>query len=187
MHKKDYYLNLRKQYLPKKLKCIVIAESPPDSGKYFYDISGRIKEPLFSAFMKVLGINPNTNKEGLEIFQNKGFYLIDATYKQVNKYKNSKRNKMILDSFPDLLKDLKNLKAKKVPILLVKTNIFKLLSTRLTDNGFNILNDNFSIPFPSHSHQIKFYQLVSFLLIKNNIINNNGKKANKKRKNESDI
>ncbi len=44
---KEYYLKLRNKYLPESLKIIFILESPPASGKYFYNETGKTTEPLF--------------------------------------------------------------------------------------------------------------------------------------------
>ena len=48
---RDEYLDLRRQYQPENIKLVIIAESPPDSGLYFYDPAGAVSEPLFRAFM----------------------------------------------------------------------------------------------------------------------------------------
>jgi len=42
---KEYYLKLRNKYLPENLRIIFIAESPPASGRYFYDETGSTSEP----------------------------------------------------------------------------------------------------------------------------------------------
>lgn len=51
---RDNYLQLRNRYLPSKLNLLFILESPPVSGNYFYDETGKTTEPLFSTFMKFL-------------------------------------------------------------------------------------------------------------------------------------
>jgi hypothetical protein len=58
MFGRDYYLRLRKAYQPSSPKLVIIAESPPASGKYFYDSTGSPKEPLFAALMGQLGLSP---------------------------------------------------------------------------------------------------------------------------------
>jgi hypothetical protein len=59
------YLRMRERYLPEHPKIIFVLESPPKSGKYFYNPEGLISEPLFSAMMKgVLEIKPTTKDEG---------------------------------------------------------------------------------------------------------------------------
>ena len=59
---KDYYLRLRKRYLPSKLNLLFILESPPVSGKYFYDETGATTEPLFRGIMKLLNYKPTPIK-----------------------------------------------------------------------------------------------------------------------------
>jgi len=56
---KNYYLPLRNKYRPKKIKLLILAESPPVSGKYFYDETGKTSEPLFSALMKIIAYKLN--------------------------------------------------------------------------------------------------------------------------------
>ena len=58
---------------------------PPASGKYFYDPTGAITEPLFSAFMRHLRISPLTKERGLQELQRIGWMPVDATYEQVDK------------------------------------------------------------------------------------------------------
>jgi hypothetical protein len=79
------YLRFRERYLPEHRKIIFVLESPPKSGKYFYNPEGLISEPLFSAMMKdVLEIKPTTKDEGLREFATRGFLLLDTTYTPVN-------------------------------------------------------------------------------------------------------
>src|SRR5437763_6870777 len=61
---RDYYLRLRREYEPENIKLIIVGESPPASGKYFYDRTGSAKEPLFAAIMLQLGLSPGTKEIG---------------------------------------------------------------------------------------------------------------------------
>ena len=159
---KRYYLNLRNKYHPEELKLIFLLESPPVSGKYFYDETGKISEPLFSALMKLLNYNPDDKKDGLEFFKNKGYLIVDATYKQVNSLTGNERSTAILSDFNNLVDDLERICPKKeMPIILVKANICILLEERLTANGFNVINNGAIIPFPSHGHQNRFHSEAS--------------------------
>src|SRR5580692_7196933 len=85
MKQKEYYPELRRRYQPTPVKLAIIAESPPANGKYFYDPEGLISEWLFAALMRQLAFSPKTKHEGLEKFRQKGWILVDATYKPVNK------------------------------------------------------------------------------------------------------
>jgi hypothetical protein len=60
------YLRFRERYLPEHTKIIFVLESPPKSGKYFYNPEGLISEPLFSAIMKdALEVEPSNKNDGL--------------------------------------------------------------------------------------------------------------------------
>jgi hypothetical protein len=62
------YLRFRERYLPDHPKIIFVLESPPKSGKYFYNPEGLISEPLFSARMKdVIEIKPTTKGRGRDL------------------------------------------------------------------------------------------------------------------------
>ena len=74
--KRSEYLDLRRRYEPRSVKLVVIAESPPASGLYFYDPTGSPREPLFAALMKQLRLSPTTKEEGLREFQQSGSWLM---------------------------------------------------------------------------------------------------------------
>lgn len=87
---RNEYLALRHDYKPEHIKLVVIAESPPANGLYFYDASGSVVEPLFRAFMKLLGRTPKDKGEGLRAFREAAWILVDATYEPVNYNKKGK-------------------------------------------------------------------------------------------------
>lgn len=162
---KQYYLNLRNLHLPSQISTVFVLESPPVSGKYFYDESGKVTEPLFSAMMKLLDYVPATKKDGLEYFSSTEHVLVDATYEPVNTDKlnknESERNGVILDSYTDLVNDLWSLgDAKEIGVVLIKANICRLLESRLKSDGFNVLNNGVILPFPSTGHSKEFSEIV---------------------------
>ncbi len=155
--KKEYYLTLRNKYLPKCLKFVFILESPPASGKYFYDDQGSISEPLFSAMMKLLNFKPRNKRDGLDYFANTGHFLVDATYESVNKFSDTDRDKKILENYENLIADLENLSnPTQIEFILVKANVCRLLESRLSDKGFKVRNKGIVIPFPSTGQQSNF-------------------------------
>ena len=162
---RTYYLNLRNKYHPSVINLIFILESPPVSGKYFYDQTGKTTEPLFNAMMKLLGYSPADKKDGLEFFKEKGYLIIDATYKQVNKLKGKMRDVTILADYKNLISDLNSINPdKNIPIILVKANICKILEDRLLSDGFDIINKGTAIPFPSHGQQKRFHSTALEIL-----------------------
>jgi hypothetical protein len=155
----DHYLSLRSKFEPARVSFVIIAESPPVSGKYFYDPDGKVSEPLFSALMKQLGMQPTTKREGLAEFQRRGCILVDATYEPVNALDKRNRNLAIVRDYDALRDDLKRLldtRWKEIPIILVKANVCKLLELKLKAEGFNVLNKGRSVYFPSSGRQRDF-------------------------------
>ena len=156
--KKEYYFPLRNKYLPTNLSVVFILESPPISGKYFYDEAGSCGEPLFSAMMKLLNFNPKNKQEGLKYFSESGHLIVDATYEPVNALKGKTRDNTILENFENLVTDLESLgNIKQIKFILVKANICRLLESRLLSKGFNVQNNGIVVPFPSTGQQKKFF------------------------------
>ena len=154
---RDWYLSLRRRYQPIKIRLILVAESPPASGRYFYDPTGSVSEPLFKAFMQCLKIEPSTKEEGLRRFQSAGWILVDATYEAVNALDNSGRNTILLRDYPLLRDDLLALTPNRIaPLILIKANVCRLLEPRLTAEGFSVLNRGSAVYFPSHGRQNDF-------------------------------
>lgn len=163
---REDYLTLRRIYEPKRPKLIIVAESPPASGLYFYDPTGAVTEPLFAALMKQAGILAATKEAGLRAFQRKGWVLADATYEPVNELVEPARNKVIVRDYPLLKEDLETLmdSGRPTPLVLIKANVCRILEDRLTKDGFNVLNHGVVVPFPSTGHQHRFHEAFAAIL-----------------------
>jgi hypothetical protein len=156
------YLALRRSFEPESIRLAIIAESPPASGKYFYDPTGALSEPLFAALMKQLGFTPTTKESGLREFQQRGWVL---SYEPVNALSGAARDEIIVRDYPLLHDDLaKLLPDRSTPLVLVKRNVCELLEPKLTDDGFKVLNKGSFISFPSHGQQTKFHRQFSAIL-----------------------
>ena len=137
---------------------IIIAESPPASGRYFYDVEGAVTEPLFSALMKQLRLSPTIKERGLRAFQQLGWLLVDATYEPVNILSEANRQKIILRDYSLLRQDLSDIVGKNsTPLVLIKANICRLLGPRLVADGLTVINQGRHIYFPSHGRQPQFH------------------------------
>jgi hypothetical protein len=160
---RDRYISLRRHYQPKTTRLAIVAESPPTSGRYFYDKTGATTEPLFAAVMKQLRLQPATKAEGLHAFWQAGWILVDATYQPVNALDASGRNAVILRDYPLLRDDLNALSPERV--VLIKKNVCMLLEPKLLADGFHVLNAGRAIYFPSHGRQRDFeYQFAKIAL-----------------------
>lgn len=161
------FINLRNKYLPNKIVTVFVLESPPEGHGYFYDSKGKVSEVLFRAFMKLLKSTPSTKEEGLKKLKKNGWLLVNPIYKPVNKLPDKEADRLILSNYDNFKKDLLSLGVKKdTPIILVKSNILKLLETPLLRDGFNVINNSLLIPFPLHYHANTFSDRVNSLLEK---------------------
>lgn len=157
----NVFVEQRNHYRPKDIKLCFIFESPPAHGGYFYDSSGRVTELLFRSLMKTLfNRNFDSKDKGLSHFQKEGYYLANPIYTPVNKVSDKKADEMILENYDAFKKDLIAEGLKDVPLILVKSNVWRLLKDRLTEDGFNVLNREVMIPFPMHYHFESFKEKV---------------------------
>jgi len=166
MHaRRSEYLSLRSKFEPATVKLVIIAESPPVSGKYFYNPAGAVSEPLFAALMSQIGFTPTSKESGLREFQHSGWVLVDATYKPVNSLDDQERDRVIVRDYHLLRDDLAAmLPDRSIPIVLVKSNVCRLLEHKLTEDGFNVLNNGRVVYFPSTGRQKDFARQFSAIL-----------------------
>ena len=156
---RGYYMRLRRAYTPERLKLAIVAESPPASGKYFYDDKAKVSEPLFAALMQHVGFvddRPVTKVDGLRRFQQKGWLLVDATYEPVNELPDRQKADVIKRDYASLRHDLDGLGGPD--LILIKANICRLLEPLLVRDGFNVLNRGRVVYFPSNGRQPDFHR-----------------------------
>jgi len=82
---------------------VIVAESPPVSGLYFYYPLGKI-EPLFAALMSKLLLSVKPKKEGLIRYATEGLVVSGCNVEQVDK--NKRRDETIARNYPMLCGDL---------------------------------------------------------------------------------
>ena len=166
------YEKAANKYKPDKIKILFIAESPPfkkegEALRYFYFEKVRGKDFLFRSIMEVVFpedyIDFKVNKNKILLlneFRESGFFLIDACDYPINQHKD--RDNFINNDFPKLVQKIKTL-IDDTKIILIKKNIFELLSGRLKSQGFNVINAE-HLDFPSCGNQLKFKNKLKRLL-----------------------
>ncbi|MDR3627265.1 MAG: hypothetical protein P4L45_10555 [Ignavibacteriaceae bacterium] len=151
----------RLKYKPTTIKCLLIAEAPPEAlERFFYYEDVKDKDFLFIGLMQALypdykdeylsnGRNTGLKKELLEKFKADGYYLIDLSDLPIS---------MISGKSGDEIEEIKTvineLITPKTPIILIKANIYDALYSKLKMAGYNVINNR--IPFPSTGGQKKF-------------------------------
>lgn len=150
----------RRKYRPSKVWFLLIAESPPSSGGFFYFDTTIGKDHLFRETMKALKLWPQDEpmrrsvdkRPMLRRFQSSGFYLLDACVLPVDKLSPIERKKAVLSQTPRLVHEV--IEANPPHILVVKSSIFKPVIAALREAGLwtRVLNSG-PVPFPSHGNQ----------------------------------
>ncbi len=157
----------RRKYRPSKVRFLLIAESPPSSGGFFYFRTTIGKDHLFRETMKALELWPRNEpmckgidkRRMLRRFQSMGFYLLDTCIFPVDKLRPSKRRKAVLSQTGRLVNDV--IEADPVHILVLKSFIFTPVSIALKDASLwaRVLNTG-PVPFPSHGNQRTYRSLL---------------------------
>lgn len=158
----------RIKYKPKKIKYLLIAETPPksNSNRFFYFENVKEQDSLFLETMKIL--YPETvsgltikeirsiKKKFLERFKNDGFYLIDSLNQPFEeKYSSTKKIKLIKEGQENLLIKLKKLITPETNVILISATVFKANYEFLKNNISNISNTEL-IDFPGSGGQKKY-------------------------------
>ncbi|HZY94439.1 MAG TPA: hypothetical protein VFE98_06195 [Candidatus Bathyarchaeia archaeon] len=165
------YQFAREKYMPVKVRVLFVAESPPNSGSFFYFRRTNGRDNLFRETMRALGfwkigvpMRKNMDKTGLlGKFRSRGFYLIDVCGTPVDKLPAKLRSKRVEQGLEPLLEQVKRLGPSR--ILVVKVSIYYKVKAALAAAGFasRIVNRG-PILFPSHGNQGKYRrQLRNYL------------------------
>jgi len=168
MRDRNQYLQLRRAYQPALARLVIVAESPPASGLYFYDPDGRVSEPIFAAFMKLLSLSPLNKAEGLRALQDHSWVLADATYEPIDKKfraRDKARDAVLVRDYSLLKDDIVELsQGNQVPVVLVKENVCRVLESLLTSDGFRILNRGRKVYLPMNGNQPQFHRVFGEIL-----------------------
>jgi hypothetical protein len=154
------FIRARRKYRPRTVRLLLIAESPPSSGGFFYFPMTIGKDHLFRETMKALDLWPENEplRRGVDKrsmllrFQSMGLYLLDTCDFPVDKMRPRERREAVLEQIPRLVNDV--IEADPLHIFVVKSSIFNPVVIALNEFGFQsqILNSG-PIPFPSHGNQ----------------------------------
>jgi len=184
-HKEDigFYKEYSKKYLPKEMKVLFIAESPPFPKKgiksYFYfDEYLPKKDLLFQLIVKSIYDFDfkleNSKINFLNKIRDDGYYLIDIVDYPIDLDKNGNpvednvKNTIFENEKNSFLEKLKELKVTNdSKIILIKENIFKYFNKFLLEKNFNVLNED-KINFPFW-YDYDFINEIRYLLNFNNV------------------
>ncbi len=110
---------IRKSFKPDRIKLLLVGESPPASGQFFY-VRSLMTKYTSRAFETVFRIDFSDTTSFLKFFQNKGCYLEDLTMTPVNKMPTVEREKTLEQGIIRLSKKLIDFDPEAIVIVLKK-------------------------------------------------------------------
>lgn len=176
MHK--HYDEIRQQYRPRRIRYLLIAESPPpsaeiQSSRHFYRSEQvRTDDRLFVNTIKAIypeaagqtekQIEPDKEK-WLRRFQHDGWYMIEALEaSQRHKVTKEERQEKIREALPRLIERVTGLADKDTRIVLIKSNVFDVAAGPLQEAGFTVLNTEL-VDYPGRFNQRDYREKLAGL------------------------
>ena len=152
---------IRISYKPENIKLLLVGESPPASGEFFY-VKSLMTVYTSRAFEGVFNQSFTNVAAFLKFFQGKECYLEDLTATPVNKMSIKNRESTLEQGIIQLSAKLKDYKPEVIVIVLKKIDRYVKKATKIAGLSCPI----YTLPFPGNGHQNKFIQEFSNILEK---------------------
>ena len=157
--------HLRLQYRPREIRVLLIAESPPAGGTFFYAQNSNLAKYTEVAFRKAYEL-PGRIAMGdfLEAFKAAGCYLDDLCLEPVNHMGAASRRKAWKCGVSLLSERLAAVSPKPKTIIPVMIAIASHIGQAAETAGLSKVLKA-AIPFPTHGNQQRYVQGLSKLLV----------------------
>jgi len=151
--------SLRRSYRPKRVRLLLVGESAPVSGNFFYRDSAMTTFTA-RAFERAYGVTFRDSATFLSFFQMRGCYLEDVSRKAVNAMASKERKAVLGESVPSLSERIRELEPDIVVAVLRRIAAYVREAVHLTDRQvvFRVL------PFPGNGHQNSYVDGLSDIL-----------------------
>ena len=149
---------IRKMYLPNRVRLLLVGESPPASGKFFYCGDSSMKTYTARAFAHAYGLPPfGDSDEFFAFFKEHGCYLDDISVIPIDKMSNSDRKAQLKACEADLSRRMRQLNPEVVVAVLRRIEPFVRRAVALA--GITPVLE--VLCFPGQGHQKKFVTELS--------------------------
>lgn len=157
----------RDKFKPSEVKCLFIAEAPPESiERFFYYEDVKKADYLFLGIVEVLypelkekylsgGRQAEVKEQILEKLKDDGFYLLDLLDIPLGSFDGD-----LNQQAQRLATEIEKEYSKEIPIIIIKSNVFDSLFGKFKQLGFVNVYDE-KIPFPGQGWQIEFREKFS--------------------------
>lgn len=150
---------LRKSFLPRKVKMLLVGESAPVSGNFFY-IKGAMTTYTARAFEKNYGIKFRDTSDFFDFFCKCGCYLDDLCLIPVNGMNPKERKQALKRGIKTLSQRILEIRPEIVVSVLQKIEPHVREAVKLT--GLEVIF--YVLPFPGNGHQNKYVDGLSNIL-----------------------
>jgi hypothetical protein len=142
---------LRQKYKPDDVRVLLVGESPPANGTFFYDRS-LMTTYTKNAFETATGKSFPSNIEFFEYMKNSGFYLEDVSHVPVNEFVHQERETKLVEESERFAERVAEMNLEAVVVVLKK--IEKIVRSSLKKVGCDA--EFYVLPFPGNGHQTKY-------------------------------
>lgn len=143
--------SIREQYRPERVKLLLVGESPPSNGRFFYQRSAMT---TFTSrpFEKVFDVQFLDNQEFLQFFKEKGCFLEDLSHDPVDKLPKKEREERLQAAVSDFAETINTINPPVVAIVLKKIEQF--VKEAISESGLSPMT--YTLPFPGNGYQNEY-------------------------------
>ncbi len=152
---------LRQTYKPSDVRVLLIGESPPANGTFFYIGNSNLWRYTRQAFRNVYGNDFDHDSSFCEFFMFAGCYLEDLCHDPVNRMKKAERRRACQVSAALLAKRILLLSPRAV--VCVKRSVVGQVELAMAKAGLHTVPLH-NLPFPSCGHQQEYVKGLTGLI-----------------------
>lgn len=152
---------LRQAYRPPQVGVLLIAESPPKGGRFFYRGDSNLFHYTCEAFQSAFGLRFRGPEEFLSAFKRNGCYLEDLSVAPLDHLKGSPRERARREAAGGLVNKVRS--ASPRAVVCVMKGISEIVRTAVVEAGFGtVLFD--VVAFPANGHQTEYVRELAAIL-----------------------
>jgi hypothetical protein len=157
--------SLRRAYKPDIVGLLLIGESPPAKGGFFYLKDRKIQMATYTAraFERAHNVTFRDPEAFLSYFKATGCYLDDLSDRPVDDLPRSKRDECLMASVEGVSQRIRDMNPPVIAIVLKK--IEELVKRAVKDSGCD--PEVFVLPFAGNHHQNEYVEKLTEIISKN--------------------
>jgi len=151
---------LRKRYRPAQVRILFVGESPPASGRFFYQADSGLYRAVHEAF--VTSLPALRDVDFLESFRGLGCYLVDLCAQPVDRMERKQRSQACRDGEVRLSRVIKQLQ----PDIIITVVRSIAPSVRRAQYGAKWSGEYLELPYPGRwrNHRVAFVNALTLVL-----------------------